>query len=130
MVQITTKPLVPSPELIVNPVRYGRNSKSVSLNVTLAESNKAGIMHSLNITMQDGFGVIAAKQFIPGIYTFSTPLPKLVILKSNITIEEPFNVSLIAVAKRVSSEEESVTRQIVTVNQCGLEGMIFRRAIM
>ena len=130
VVQITKRPLVPSPELLVTPACYAQNSKTVSLNVTLAESNEAGIMHSLNITMQDGFGVIGAKQFIPGIYTLSTPLPKLVILKSNITIEEPFNVSLIAAAKRISSGEESVTRKIVTVNQCGLKGITFKRAIM
>ena len=130
VVQITKRPLVPSPELLVTPACYAQNSKTVSLNVTLAESNEAGIMHSLNITMQDGFGVIGAKQFIPGIYTLSTPLPKLVILKSNITIEVPFNVSLIAAAKRISSGEESVTRKIVTVNQCGLKGITFKRAIM
>ena len=130
VVQITKRPPVPSPELIVAPVCYAQNSKSVFLNVTLAESNEAGIMHLLNITMQYGFGVIGAKQFIPGIYTLSTPLPELIILKSNITIEEPFNVSLIAAAKRLSSEEESVTRQIVTVNQCGLTGKTFKRAIM
>ena len=87
VVQITKMPPVPSPKLFVAPVCYVQNAISVSLNVTLVESNEADIMHSLNITVPDGFEVLGANQLIPGIYTLSVPLLELIILKFNKTID-------------------------------------------
>ena len=129
VVQITRKLPDPNPGLFVAPVCYVQNTKSVSINVTLRESNEAGIIYSLNITIQDGFEVLDAIQFIPGIYTLSARLPELIILKSNTTIEAPFNISLIATAKRIESNEVSVTKQRMVINSCELAGITFKIAI-
>ena len=125
MLQITKMPPVPSPKLFVAPVCYVQNTNSVSLNVTLAETNEADIMHSLNITVQDGFEVVGSNHIIPGIYTLSVPLLELIILKFNRTIDAPFRISLTAKAQRLSSKEESATRQIVVVNQCKMTGIAY-----
>ena len=124
VVQITKRPPLPGPGIFVVPACYAQNSKSVSLNVTITESKEADIMHSLNITIQDGFEVLDAMQFIPGIYTLFAPLPELIILNSNITIKAPFHILLTAKAKRTLSKEESDTRMTVVVNQCRLTGSI------
>ena len=126
VVQITKMPPVPSPKLFVAPVCYVQNAISVSLNVTLVESNEVDIMHSLNITVPDGFEVLGANHFIPGIYTLSVPLLELIILKFNKTIDAPFHVLFIAKAQRLSSKEESVTRQKVVVNQCRMTGTTYQ----
>ena len=125
VVQITKRPRVPNPGLFVAPVCYAQNTKSVSINVTLTENNEADIIYSLNITIQDGFEVLDAIQFIPGNYTLSVPLPELIFLKSNATIEAPCNVLVTATAKRISSNEESVTKQRVVINPCELAGITF-----
>ena len=129
IVQITKIPLVPSPNTFVAPVCYVQNTNSVSLNVTVAESNEADIIHSLNITVPDGFEVVGSNQFIPGIYTLSVPLLDLIVLKFNRTIDAPFHVSLTARAQRLSQKEESTTRQRVVVNHCRMLGITYQRTI-
>ena len=129
LVQITRRPPVPNPGLFVAPVCYVQNTKSVSINATLTETNESGIIYSLNITIQDGFEVLDAIQFIPGIYTLSVPLPELIILKSNTTIEAPFNISVTATAKRIDSNEVSVTKQRMVINSCELAGITFKITI-
>ena len=129
IVQITKMEPVPSPKLFVAPVCYVQNTNSVSLNVTVAESNEADIIHSLNITVPDGFEVVGSNQFIPGIYTLSVPLLDLIVLKFNRTIDAPFHVSLTARAQRLSQKEESTTRQRVVVNHCRMLGITYQRTI-
>lgn len=126
VVEITRRPAVPNPGLFVAPVCYVQNTESVSINVTLTESNEAGIIYSLNITMQDGFEVLDAIQFIPRIYTLSVPLPELIILKSNTTIEAPFSISVTATAKRIESNEVRFTKQGMLINSCELAGITFK----
>ena len=126
IVQITKMPPVPSPKLFVAPVCYVQNTSSVSLNVTVAESNEADIIHSLNITVPDGFEVVGSNQFISGIYTLSVPLLDLIVLKLNRTIDAPFHVSLTAKAQRLSQKEESATRQRVVVNRCSMTGITYK----
>lgn len=129
VVQITKRLPMLSPGLFVAPACYAQNTKSVSINVTLTENNEAGIIYSLNITMPDGFEVLDARQFVPGIYTLSVPLPELIVLKSKTTIEAPYNVLVTATAKRISSNEESVTKQTVVINSCQLAGITFKITI-
>ena len=129
VVQITRRPPVPNPGLFVAPVCYVQNSKSVSVNMTLTESNETGIIYSINITVQNEFEVLEANQFIPGIYTLSVPLPEQIILKSNTTIEAPFNISVIATAKRIESNEVSVNKQRMVINSCELAGITFKITI-
>ena len=129
IVQITKIPLVPSPKTFVAPVCYVQNTNSVSLNVTVAEGNEADIIHSLNITVPDGFEVVGSNQFIPGIYTLFVPLLDLIVLKFNRTIDAPFHVSLTARAQRLSQKEESTTRQRVVVNHCRMLGITYQRTI-
>ena len=129
VVQITKRPPLLNPELFAAPVCYAQNTSSVSINVTLTENNETGIIYSLNITIQDEFEVLDAIQFIPGIYTLSVPLPELIVLKSNTTIEAPLNVLVTATAKRISSNEESVTKQTVVINSCQLAGITFKITI-
>ena len=129
IVQITKMPPVPSPKIFVAPVCYVQNTSSVSLNVTVAESNEADIIHSLNITVPDGFEVVGSNQFIPGIYTLSVPLLDLIVLKFNRTIDAPFHVSLTARAQRLSQKEKLATRQKVVVNQCRMIGITYQGII-
>ena len=126
VVQITKMSPVPSPKLFVAPVCYEQSTNSVSLNVTLVESSEADIIHSLNITVPDGFEVVGSNQFTPQIYTLSVPLLELIVLKFNRTTDAPFNVSLTAKAQRLSPKEESATRQIVVVSQCRMTGITYQ----
>ena len=126
VVQITKMSPVPSPKLFVAPVCYEQSTNSVSFNVTLVESNEADIIHSLSITVPDGFEVVGSNQFTPQIYTLSVPLLELIVLKFNRTIDAPFNVSLTAKAQRLSPKEESATRQIVVVSQCRMTGITYQ----
>ena len=128
-VQITRRPPVPNPGLFVAPICYVQNRTHVSLNVTLTESNAAGIIYSLNITIQDGFEVLDAMQFTPGIYTLSSPLPEMITLKSNTTIKAPFNVLVVAAAKRIVSNEVSVNKQRMTIDTCELAGILCKITI-